>query len=1233
MSKQNYYLLFIVIFLLTIWLNIIYWYFMTHTYYFDMLSLSTIFLIFYSLVPVLYLTFAKKISYKWLLLSIFIWLFIFLTSFISSRWWFWWNFMYLLLNIFIMLFFIISFFIWLFFLWNIFKEKVMKIITKNIFDIFISLWIWLSIFLLLILLIKSFNILYPLLSWSLYILLLSLYFFQKESVKLSWSIILEKLSSFNIANLKIWEKINYNYIFSIILLGFSVLYFYYWFMLSWIPYPTAWDANHAYMFYPKMWAINNWFYWTEPFMWTSFQLWYSYITYWFSLFLPISNYLWISADTFAIVSNFFSWILVLVFSLALIKEVLDYVWPKFSNIKDQIFNIWWLLILIWLTSWMWAFLVFVDNKTDLWVMALVILAIYSWFVALKWLNDEKNTDLVVEEDKPVKIFNFSSLVIKTFIISGFLFAIAVMSKPTAFLDAVWFAFLLSWIWIWAISVLWLFLVLIWLLAFLNFRWISDYIYYNMWWLIFLSWIITLAIWLIKTFFKKSISYILLLFVWWITFILTLFIFKWWFFILDWYYKWATFQPSNFVKRVFLSDNSYSKDTNNYKIIENKAPNLLLASTHSDFIDNTCSLNNLRNTEDLYINLLKAPWDTYAEDVWRYVWYWQRTFENPWWRFIFPNNNSCIWFNSNANKICANFHYIENANLPKIQELYDNLDYWSRVHNLLWEIVLSWSFQNNSLSKNEFVSLFNSNIRDLRNYFENNSIKIEKVCLIWEDNNNAPNNCEIYYSDSLKWTNTVIYQRDINIPYSLLVPFNITFNWSLQNESSYYTDIWYMWLILIFILIFSFFYGIFNFNKFLIWINWVSLLLWTIWFFIWWWILWYWLWLIIWTIISFSVFIYTIYLDISLKEKSYIGHTLYNVFIIIFIIMSFLMLLLNIARINTQWWAWPFMWYKNSIWVQDVIWNMFTSNWSIEQKRESIVPYTSDYIFNLQFWHYNKFLDIANSRDINNDWIYIAWTYARYFIEDQHNIRYDQFLTWLWEMFSDYDTCSSYLRLVDQWIKYLVLDPNIWTVVMWDWNISLFNRFFAEINQNTWEIITDWTISMLSKLVSDWYISYLSSNNIWAKYAFWISDDDIVNLTSYDIFEWIPLFRSRLATARYWWNSEQLVRIIAEIFTNRLSTYDAIWDLADMMWRNINEDKVISVARQISELSASWNITFDINTTVNMLTQNEKMVLLNYFDLVSLYSNPSSRENYLNTLYNMIWQSISSSSQIIILEVN
>lgn len=43
----------------------------------------------------------------------------------------------------------------------------------------------------------------------------------------------------------------------VILLAVTIMYYFYGFNLSFIPYSTAWDANHAYMYVPKILAENH----------------------------------------------------------------------------------------------------------------------------------------------------------------------------------------------------------------------------------------------------------------------------------------------------------------------------------------------------------------------------------------------------------------------------------------------------------------------------------------------------------------------------------------------------------------------------------------------------------------------------------------------------------------------------------------------------------------------------------------------------------------------------------------------------------------------------------------------------------------------------------------------------------------------------------------------------------------------------------------------------------------
>jgi hypothetical protein len=83
----------------------------------------------------------------------------------------------------------------------------------------------------------------------------------------------------------------------------------------------------------------------------------------------------------------------------------------------------------------------------------------------------------------------------------------------------------------------------------------------------------------------------------------------------------------------------------------------------------------------------------------------------------------------------------------------------------------------------------------------------------------------------------------------------------------------------------------------------------------------------------------------------------------------------------------------------------------------------------------------------------------------------------WEQNSDNNECKSYQRIQKSNIKYLVIDPNIGTVVMGEGNESLFNRFFAKLDPVTKKIQEHGAISRLVQLWKDGYINLFSTNNL------------------------------------------------------------------------------------------------------------------------------------------------------------
>ena len=127
-----------------------------------------------------------------------------------------------------------------------------------------------------------------------------------------------------------------------------------------------------------------------------------FITFFFALIQPIKGRFWLAPDTIAVAMNFLSGVFVLIFGTGLIKEVLTYFSSKKSE-EDSITTTvgmysGWMMLLFWLTSGMGAFLVFVDNKTDLGVMALTILAILSGFVFLKYVLDNREQGIKLHRD-------------------------------------------------------------------------------------------------------------------------------------------------------------------------------------------------------------------------------------------------------------------------------------------------------------------------------------------------------------------------------------------------------------------------------------------------------------------------------------------------------------------------------------------------------------------------------------------------------------------------------------------------------------------------------------------------------------------------------------------------------------------------------------------------------------------------------------------------------------------
>jgi hypothetical protein len=807
---------------------------------------------------------------------------------------------------------------------------------------------------------------------------------------------------------------------------------------------------------------------------------------------------------------------------------------------------------------------------------------------------------------------------KYLITSGFIFTLAVMAKPTAFIDTMVFGLLLLAIWIDEIVALWLWIMTI------GFMWVmkvanaSDLMWTIQWKYIALIWLIIILIWIIRMFWIKKqhnywfdkkvlFRYIIVRI---LSFLIWLVIFKWPNVLIKELNDW-NFGIGNFAKSLLLlwkndnkiSDNKIlltlndswknldSQNNIDKLALENNSWNILNFWNESQISLDECKTTNFTKDE-LNKNLLKATVGN--EDVGRYVWYWWKEISK--WglnvgygllRLFYRSDNKCFWLNAGAKLLCTNWQAIDSFNIPVLTQLFNKISKKSE-----WYQLLSWAlatYKSKNISGAINPNEFRDQILALRQYYQDHAIKTE-------------------------------YGK-ISIPYRYIIPFNVVFNRSLQNLSSYYTDIWFIRLFLFVFIIAWLIYWIVKDEKNLRCLTGVTIIWWWIRWIIWWWIVWYWIWLIIRTGISAMLFIKNLMEDSQEENKK----TMFVIALFLFAIRSLLQFVFNFIRISSQWASWPFAWYKMTNWKTTEITER------LEQKDVVKSKYSQKDVFDLQFPHYNKFIDAVKDRS-DDDWVLIAWTYIQYFLKNQHNINFDWMLNWFWEQTSDNNSCKSYKRLQDKKIKYLVIDPNIWTVAMWEGNETLFDRFFAKRDPVTWKMQKQWAISELVKLRKDGYLKLFGTNNMWAKYAFSLSDEDLIawfgDMTADDLL----FLRAKLSIARFFPDSQTLINFIANTFTKRIWNWLAIWDIADIYGKPVDESKIWNIAQN---LITNWvNGSEEIQKQIAGLSQDERIILLQYLGLFNLAkaTDQNNAQQYQQYLNNLLWQSLWWGSQLIVFEL-
>ena len=399
-------------------------------------------------------------------------------------------------------------------LWNIISRKLKLFKTIRWQETFLTFWLWLLLFLVVIQILAGIWILYSAITWLLLIGLVVLWWFDRKNLKEHKEALLWVFEKFR----EIKPLSNLWWLFGLLIV-ISFWYYFFNFSHSYIPYSTAWDANHEYMYIPKVVSENHWILWWN--VWPAakmIELWHAYITFFFSVWTPISSILNIAKDTVAVNLNALSWVLVLIFWLWALKEALTLFKRKEDSEEDDSisFSIGWVLILMWLTSWMWAFLVFVDNKTDMWVLALSLLAILSWFIYLNYFN-KKGTHIEWNQS------------IKYLLISALFFAFAMMAKVTAWIDAVIFALIMIGFCLNTTTLIWVWTIIFWFMGVIQPLFTYAFLTKELWLLIMAVGAVITIIWLVRGLINKTDAFskrLKQIVIWWISLLLFLFIFKW-----------------------------------------------------------------------------------------------------------------------------------------------------------------------------------------------------------------------------------------------------------------------------------------------------------------------------------------------------------------------------------------------------------------------------------------------------------------------------------------------------------------------------------------------------------------------------------------------------------------------------------------------------------------------------------------------------------------------------------
>jgi hypothetical protein len=108
----------------------------------------------------------------------------------------------------------------------------------------------------------------------------------------------------------------------------------------------------------------------------------------------------------------------------------------------------------------------------------------------------------------------------------------------------------------------------------------------------------------------------------------------------------------------------------------------------------------------------------------------------------------------------------------------------------------------------------------------------------------------------------------------------------------------------------------------------------------------------------------------------------------------------------------------------------------------------------------------------------------------------------------------------------------------------------------------------------------------------------------------------------------LIQFIADTFSQRVVNWEAISDISDIMWKNIDETKLLPIAQAYIEKQGTPE---ELQTKVKELNQDERNVLGQYLWLYNILQ-AGNQEQYWQILNNLLWQSLGWWSQLIVFQL-